>query len=182
MIGTAFAQSASPVAGGGDTLMGLLPIILMFVVMYFIMIRPQMRKAKEHKTMLEALQKGDEVIAVGILGKIDKITDNYVSVEIAPNVTIQVLPFTAGLPPVTAGSFSVLDSLASGAPDVVYLENKTRVFFIDAETEVHRYTQAFNYLSTQALGPRASLDLIGKTLRDLRSPSCTPRGRGDSQD
>ena len=90
MIGTAFAQSASPAAGGGDTLMGLLPIILMFVVMYFIMIRPQMRKAKEHKTMLEALQKGDEVIAVGILGKIDKITDNYVSVEIAPNVTIQV--------------------------------------------------------------------------------------------
>src|SRR6187549_2544143 len=90
MIGTAFAQSASPAAGGGDTLMGLLPIVLMFVVMYFIMIRPQMRKAKEHKTMLEALQKGDEVIAVGILGKIDKITDNYVSVEIAPNVTIQV--------------------------------------------------------------------------------------------
>jgi len=90
MIGTAFAQSASPAAGSGDTLMGLLPIILMFVIMYFIMIRPQMRKAKEHKTMLEGLQKGDEVIAVGILGKIDKITDNYVSVEIAPNVTIQV--------------------------------------------------------------------------------------------
>jgi len=62
----------------------------MFVVMYFIIIRPQMRKAKEHQAMLEALQKGDEVIAVGILGKIDKITDNYVSVEIAPNVTIQV--------------------------------------------------------------------------------------------
>jgi preprotein translocase subunit YajC len=90
MIGTAFAQSASPAAGGGDTFIQLLPIILMFVVMYFIMIRPQMRKAKEHKTMLEGLQKGDEVIAVGILGKIDRITDNYVSVEIAPNVTIQV--------------------------------------------------------------------------------------------
>jgi len=90
MIGTAFAQSASPVAGGGDTLMGLLPIVLMFVVMYFIMIRPQMRKAKEHKTMLEALQKGDEVIAVGILGKIDKISDNYVTLEVAPNTTIQV--------------------------------------------------------------------------------------------
>jgi len=89
MIGTAFAQSgASP--GGGDTLVGMLPIVLMFVIMYFIMIRPQMKKAKEHKTMLESLQKGDEVIAVGILGKIDKITDNYVSVEIAPNVTIQV--------------------------------------------------------------------------------------------
>jgi preprotein translocase subunit YajC len=90
MIGTAFAQSGAQAPGGGDTLMGLLPIILMFVIMYFIMIRPQMKKAKEHKTMLEALQKGDEVIAVGILGKIDKISDNYVSVEIAPNVTIQV--------------------------------------------------------------------------------------------
>ena len=89
MIGTAFAQSGAP-AGGGDTLMGLLPIILMFVIMYFILIRPQMKKAKEHKAMLEGLQKGDEVVAVGILGKIDRMSDNYVSLEIAPNVTIQV--------------------------------------------------------------------------------------------
>ncbi len=89
MIGTAFAQSGAP-SGSGDTLMGLLPIILMFVIMYFIMIRPQMKKAKEHKTMLEGLQKGDEVIAVGILGRIDRITDNYISLEIAPNMTIQV--------------------------------------------------------------------------------------------
>ena len=88
MIGTAFDQSGP--AGGGDTLMGLLPIILMFVIMYFIMIRPQMKKAKEHKTMLEGLQKGDEVVAVGILGKIDRINDNYVTLEIAPNVAIQV--------------------------------------------------------------------------------------------
>jgi preprotein translocase subunit YajC len=49
-----------------------------------------MKKAKETKTMLDALQKGDEVIAVGILGKISKINDNYVSLEIAPNTTIQV--------------------------------------------------------------------------------------------
>ena len=90
MIGTAFAQAAGASPQGGDTLMGLLPIILMFVVMYFIMIRPQMKKAKEHKAMLEALQKGDEVVAVGMLGKIAKITDNYVSLEVAPNVTIQV--------------------------------------------------------------------------------------------
>ena len=90
MIGTAYAQAAGGAPAGGDTLMGMLPIILMFVILYFLMIRPQMKKAKEHKTMLEALGKGDEVIAVGILGKIDKITDNYVSVEIAPNVTIQV--------------------------------------------------------------------------------------------
>ena len=90
MIGTAFAQSGAQAPGSGDTLMGLLPIVLMFVIMYFIMIRPQMKKAKEHRTMLDGLQKGDEVVAVGILGKIDRIADNYVSLEIAPNVTIQV--------------------------------------------------------------------------------------------
>ena len=90
MIGNAYAQAAGSAQGGSDTLMGLLPIILMFVIMYFIMIRPQMKKAKEHKTMLESLQKGDEVIAVGILGKIAKISDNYLTLEIAPNVAIQV--------------------------------------------------------------------------------------------
>ena len=89
MIGTAYAQAA-PGATGGDTLMGMLPIILMFVILYFLMIRPQMKKGKEHKTMLEALQKGDEVIAVGILGRIDKISDNYLTLEVAPNVSIQV--------------------------------------------------------------------------------------------
>ena len=90
MIGTAYAQAAGAAPGGGDTLMGMLPIILMFVVLYFLMIRPQMQQAKEHKTMLEALQKGDEVVAVGILGRIAKIGDNYLSLEVAPNVTIQV--------------------------------------------------------------------------------------------
>ena len=89
MIGTAYAQAAGA-AQGSETLMGMLPIILMFVVLYFIMIRPQMKKAKEHKTMLAALQKGDEVVAVGILGRIERISDNYLSLEIAPNVTIQV--------------------------------------------------------------------------------------------
>jgi preprotein translocase subunit YajC len=89
MIGTAYAQAAGN-ASGGDTLMGMLPIILMFVILYFLMIRPQMKKAKEHKTMLDALQKGDEVVAVGILGKIGKISDNYISLEVAPNTTIQV--------------------------------------------------------------------------------------------
>jgi preprotein translocase subunit YajC len=90
MIGNAYAQAVGGSATGADSLMGMLPIVLMFVVMYFILIRPQMKKAKEHKTMLEALQKGDEVIAVGILGKITKINENYLSVEIAPSVTIQV--------------------------------------------------------------------------------------------
>ena len=89
MIGSAYAQAAGQ-AGGGESLMSMLPIILMFVILYFLMIRPQMKKAKEHRSMLDALQKGDEVVAVGILGKIAKITDNYVSLEIANNVTIQV--------------------------------------------------------------------------------------------
>ena len=87
MIGTAYAQAAGAPAQG-DTLMGLLPIILMFVILYFLMIRPQMKKAKEHKSMLDALQKGDEVVAVGIVGKITKIDDNYVG--LADNVVIQV--------------------------------------------------------------------------------------------
>ena len=89
MISTAYAQAAAP-ASQGDSLMGLLPIVLMFVILYFLMIRPQMKKAKEHKAMLEALQKGDEVVAIGIVGKVAKISDNYVSVEIADNVVIQV--------------------------------------------------------------------------------------------
>jgi preprotein translocase subunit YajC len=89
MIGTAFAQAAGQ-SSQGDTLMGLLPIILMFVILYFLMIRPQMKKAKEHKTMLEGLQKGDEVVAVGIVGRITKINDNYVGLEVADNVVIQV--------------------------------------------------------------------------------------------
>ena len=90
MIGTAYAQAAGAAPAGGDTLMGMLPIVLMFVVLYFLMIRPQMKKAKEHKTMLDALQKGDEVIAMGMLGKIAKIGDTYLSLEVAPNTTIQV--------------------------------------------------------------------------------------------
>ena len=90
MIGTAFAQAAGGSSQAGDSLMGMLPIILMFVILYFLMIRPQMKKAKEHRTMIEALQKGDEVVAVGILGRISKISDNYVTLEVAPNVAIQV--------------------------------------------------------------------------------------------
>jgi preprotein translocase subunit YajC len=90
MIGNAYAQAAGGAPQGMDGTMNFLFIGLMFVVMYFMMIRPQMKKAKEHKTMLDALQKGDEVIAVGILGKVAKINDNFVSLEIASGVTIQI--------------------------------------------------------------------------------------------
>jgi preprotein translocase subunit YajC len=90
MIGNAFAQAGGSSGAPGGDLMSFLPIILMFVVLYFLMIRPQMKKAKEHKTMLDALSKGDEVIAMGMLGKIAKIGDTYLSLEIAPNTTIQI--------------------------------------------------------------------------------------------
>lgn len=89
MIGTAYAQATGQ-AGQGDSLLGLLPIVLMFVILYFLMIRPQMKKAKEHKSMVEALQKGDEVVAVGMLGRITKVSDSYVGLEVAENVVIQV--------------------------------------------------------------------------------------------
>ncbi len=89
MISPAFAQAAGAPAGADGT-MNIIFIVLMFVVMYFMIIRPQMKKAKEHKAILEGLQKGDEVVAVGILGKISRISDNYVTLEIAPNVSIQV--------------------------------------------------------------------------------------------
>ena len=81
-----------------------------------------------------------------------------------PNVVVRVLPFSAGLPPVTSGSFAVLDSPVRPTADVVYLENKTRIFFIDAEAEVHRYTRAFDLIGEMALDPAASLELIGGKL------------------
>ena len=89
MISNAYAQAA---AGGGDAgFMGLLPIILMFVLLYFLMIRPQMKRAKEHKQMVEALQKGDEVVAAGgVLGRISEMGEAYVTLEIAPNTEISV--------------------------------------------------------------------------------------------
>lgn len=89
LISNAFAQAA-PATGGMD-LFGLLPLILMFVLLYFLLIRPQAKRAKEHRSMLGGLQKGDEVVtAGGALGKITRVGDNFVSVEIAPNVEIQV--------------------------------------------------------------------------------------------
>ncbi|HSM21616.1 MAG TPA: preprotein translocase subunit YajC [Rubrivivax sp.] len=92
-ISQAYAQAA-PAAAGGDTqstLFSLLPLVLMFVVLYFIMIRPQMKKQKEHKAMVEAIAKGDEVvIAGGVLGRVAKVGDNYLNVEVANGVELQV--------------------------------------------------------------------------------------------
>lgn len=88
-ISEAYAQTAA--GSGGIELMSMLPIVLMFVLLYFMMIRPQMTRAKEHKGMLESLKNGDEVIAAsGVLGKITRIGDAYVDIEIAPNTEIHV--------------------------------------------------------------------------------------------
>lgn len=90
LISEAFAQAAAPAQQGMDV-MTLMPLILIFVVFYFLMIRPQMKRTKEHKTMLEALQKGDEVVtAGGALGRVVKVGENYVTVEVAENVRIYV--------------------------------------------------------------------------------------------
>ena len=93
-ISSAIAQTAPAAAAGGDlqsSLMGMLPLVLMFVVLYFVMIRPQMKKAKEHKTMVESLAKGDEVAtAGGILGKVTKLGDSFISIEVANGVEVQL--------------------------------------------------------------------------------------------
>ena len=89
-ISTAYAQTAA----GGDmqsSLMSMLPLVLMFVVLYFVMIRPQMKRQKEHRTMIEALAKGDEVAtAGGLLGRVTKLGDAHLSLEIANGVEVQV--------------------------------------------------------------------------------------------
>jgi|SRR5271169_5275264 preprotein translocase subunit YajC len=90
MISQALAQTA-PAGTGGMDILSLLPLILMFVLLYFLLLRPQMRRAKEQKQMIASLQKGDEVVtAGGTLGKVTKVSDSYVNVEIAPNVEITV--------------------------------------------------------------------------------------------
>ena len=88
IISNAYAQAA---AGGDSGFMGLLPIVLMFVLLYFLMIRPQMKRAKEQKQMVEALQKGDEVVtAGGVVGRISEMGDAYLTLEVAPNTAITV--------------------------------------------------------------------------------------------
>ena len=91
-ISDAYAQSAPAAAGGAEsTLISLLPLVLMFVVLYFIMIRPQMKRQKEHKAMIDALAKGDEVVVGGgVIGRVAKIGDSILGVEIANGVEIQV--------------------------------------------------------------------------------------------
>ncbi|AVR87912.1 preprotein translocase subunit YajC [Thauera aromatica] len=90
LISNAYAQAAGAADPTGG-LMGLLPLILMFVVLWFLMIRPQMKRAKEHKSMVEALAKGDEVVTGGgIAGRVTEVGDSFVHVEIAASTVVAV--------------------------------------------------------------------------------------------
>ena len=91
LISNAYAQTAAASSLGGDGMQSILMMIAMVAAMYFLMIRPQMKKAKEHKNLLEALGKGDEVVTQGgIAGRITKVGDDFIAISIADNVEIQV--------------------------------------------------------------------------------------------
>ena len=99
MIGTAYAQAAGGTAG--NEFLSLLPMIGIFVVFYFLLIRPQQKRAKEQKAMMEALQKGDEVVtAGGMLGRVSKVVDAYVTIEVATGteITVQKSAITTLMP------------------------------------------------------------------------------------
>ncbi|MDQ2101783.1 preprotein translocase subunit YajC [Azospirillum isscasi] len=98
-VSTAYAQTAAPAAGGADMIVQFLPLILIFVVFYFLLIRPQQKKMKEHKGMLEAIRRGDRVVTGGgIIGTITKVgPDDELQVEIAENVRVRVLRSTVNL-------------------------------------------------------------------------------------
>ncbi|HEU0103306.1 MAG TPA: helix-turn-helix transcriptional regulator [Mycobacteriales bacterium] len=120
----------------------------------------------QRKAPLELSAVVDEVVLrrrpAGVTGEavLRGQLEHLAEVATWPHVTLQVLPFSAGLPPVTAGSFSVLESAATGAADVVYLENKTRIFVLEKEAEVHGYTREFALLTELALSPDDSLALV----------------------
>ena len=86
-IASAHAQDAAP--GGG--LMSFLPLIIIFVIFYFLLIRPQMKRAKDHKKLVAELGNGDEVVTNGgLLGRISNVGESFITVEIADNVQIKV--------------------------------------------------------------------------------------------
>jgi preprotein translocase subunit YajC len=91
LISTAYAQAAGP-AGGAAGFMQFVPLLLIFVVFYFLMIRPQQKKAKDHRAMLDAVRRGDRIVTNGgILGLVTKVDDRELTVEIAENVRVKVM-------------------------------------------------------------------------------------------
>lgn len=98
-VSTAYAQTAAPAAGGADMIVQFLPLILIFVVFYFLLIRPQQKKMKEHKSMLEAIRRGDRVVTGGgIIGTVTKVgPEDELQVEIAENVRVRVMRATVNI-------------------------------------------------------------------------------------
>lgn len=105
-VAPAFAQAAGGGIGGAFDMMSILPLILIFVVFYFLLIRPQQRKMKQHREMIGNVRRGDTVTTGGgIIGKVTKvIDDNYLQVEIAENVRVRIVKGT------------VADVLSKGEP------------------------------------------------------------------
>jgi preprotein translocase subunit YajC len=90
LISPAYAQAAAQ-SSQTDSLLTFLPMVAIFVVFYFLLIRPQQKKQKEARAMLDSLNKGDEVVtAGGIVGRISKLTDQYATIEVAPNTEMVV--------------------------------------------------------------------------------------------
>ena len=87
------AYAATPAAGGGDIFLSLLPFLLIFVIIYFLILRPQQKRVKAHQDMVQGIQKGDTVVTQGgILGKVTKVIDaNEVQIEIAENVKVKII-------------------------------------------------------------------------------------------
>ena len=93
IIGTAWAQGAP--AGGSDPLLSFLPLVIIFVLFYFLLIRPQSKRQKEHRKMVDALATGDEVVTGGgVLGTVKDVSDQFVTVEVAAGVSLKIQKHT----------------------------------------------------------------------------------------
>lgn len=120
LISPAYAQAAAP-AAGGDIFMSLLPLIMIFAVFYFLLIRPQQAKARQHREMIEALKRGDQIVTSGgLIGKVVKVdqTDSTLLVEIAPNVQVKVVRHMVAdqlNKPVTSNDNRTASSAAGGS-------------------------------------------------------------------
>jgi preprotein translocase subunit YajC len=96
MFGLAFAMAGAPggssgAGGGMAAFQQFIPLVIMFAIFYFLLIRPQQKKAKEHKMLLESMKKGDNVItAGGVHGKVSTVENDYVILEVANNVNIKI--------------------------------------------------------------------------------------------
>jgi len=94
LITPAFAQGAAAAAGGADIALQVVPFVLIFVIMYFLILRPQQRRVKEHQNMVKNVRRDDTIVTTGgIVGRVTKVADeaSEIEVEIAPNVRVKVV-------------------------------------------------------------------------------------------